>query len=50
VPAVVAPIGTTPSGLSVGAQLLGPLHEDDAAITFAELLADLVGGYQRPPV
>jgi amidase len=49
-PAVAAPIGTTPGGLPVGAQILGPLHEDDTAITFAELLADVVGGYERPPL
>ena len=48
-PAVSAPIGTTPDGLPVGAQIIGPLHEDDTAITFAELLADVVGGYQPPP-
>jgi amidase len=38
-PAVAAPIGRTPGGLPVGAQIVGPLHEDDTAITFAELLA-----------
>jgi amidase len=48
VPAVVAPVGHTPAGLPVGVQLVGPLHEDDTAITFAELLADVVGGYQPP--
>jgi amidase len=47
-PAVAAPIGRTPGGLPVGAQLIGPLHEDDTAITAAELLADLVGGYEPP--
>jgi len=48
-PAVAAPVGRTPSGLPVGAQLVGPLHEDDTAITFAELLGDVTGGYQPPP-
>jgi amidase len=48
-PAVVAPIGRTAGGLPVGAQIIGPLHEDDTAITFAELLADVVGGYEAPP-
>ena len=38
------------NGLPIGAQIIGPLYEDDAAITFAELLADVVGGYQSPPV
>jgi amidase len=49
-PAVVAPVGLTRDGLPVGAQIIGPLYEDDTAITFAELLGDVVGGYQRPPV
>ena len=49
-PAVAAPIGTTPGGLPVGAQIIGPLYEDDTAITFAELLADVVGGFEPPPI
>jgi amidase len=49
-PAVAAPVGRTRDGLPVGAQLLGPLHEDDTPITFAELLGDVVGGYEPPPV
>ncbi|HEY4993688.1 MAG TPA: amidase family protein, partial [Nakamurella sp.] len=49
-PAVVAPIGNTTSGLPVGAQIIGPLYEDDTAVTFAELLAGVVGGYRPPPL
>jgi amidase len=49
-PAVAAPIGKTPGGIPVGAQIIGPLYEDDTAITFAELLADVIGGYQPPPL
>jgi amidase len=49
-PAVSAPIGRTPGGLPVGAQLVGPLHEDNTAITFAERLAEVIGGYQPPPL
>jgi amidase len=49
-PAVAAPIGHTPGGLSVGAQIVGPLYEDDTAITFAELLGDVIGGYDPPPL
>jgi amidase len=49
-PAVVAPIGRTPGGLPVGAQIVGPLYEDDTAVTFAELLADVIGGYEAPPI
>jgi amidase len=47
-PAVVAPIGRTPGGLPVGIQIVGPLFEDNTAITFAELLADVAGGYEPP--
>jgi amidase len=49
-PAVAAPVGRTPGGLPVGAQLIGPSHEDGTAITFAELLGGVVGGYQPPPL
>lgn len=50
-PAVVAPVGrTVAAGLPVGVQIVGPLYEDDTAITFAELLGDVVGGYERPPL
>ncbi len=38
-PALSMPIGRTPDGLPVGAQVIGPWHEDDTAITFAELIA-----------
>ena len=48
-PAVAAPCGRTPGGLPVGVQVVGPPFEDDTAIRFAELLAELTGGYQPPP-
>ena len=48
-PAVAAPVGRTPAGLPVGAQVLGPLFEDDTSITFAGLLGEVTGGYQPPP-
>ena len=48
-PAVAAPIGRTPGELPVGAQIVGPLYEDDTAITFAELFTDVIGGYEPPP-
>ncbi|MEV6270379.1 amidase family protein [Kribbella sp. NPDC051936] len=38
-PALSMPIARTPAGLPIGAQVIGPWHEDDTAITFAELLA-----------
>ena len=49
-PALNAPIGRTAAGLPVGAQLTGPRHEDDTAITFAELAAERIGGFVPPPV
>jgi len=49
-PAVAAPIGRTPGNLPVGAQIIGPLYEDDCAITFAELLCEVIGGYEPPPL
>jgi len=49
-PAVAAPVGRTRRGLPVGAQIIGPIYEDDTAITFAELLGHAVGGYEAPPL
>jgi hypothetical protein len=31
-------------------QIVGPLFEDDTPITFAELLADVTGGFQPPAI
>jgi amidase len=48
-PALSAPV---PAALPVGLQVIGPLFDDDTAITFAELAADVIGGYsppRRPP-
>jgi amidase len=49
-PALAAPVGQTVGGLPVGAQLIGPLHEDDTPLTFAELLSDIAGGFAPPPI
>jgi amidase len=49
-PAAVAPIGRTAGGLPVGVQIIGPLFEDDTAVTFAGLLAELVGDVGTPPL
>lgn len=49
-PAVSAPIGRTPGGLPIGAQIIGPPHEDDTPITFAELATEVLGGYTMPPM
>jgi amidase len=42
-PALSMPGGYTAAGLPVGAQVIGPWHEDDTAITFAELSSTLPG-------
>jgi amidase len=47
-PSLAAPAGRTPAGLPVGVQIIGPRFEDDTAITFAELLAEVSGGFQPP--
>jgi amidase len=49
-PAVMAPIGRTAAGLPVGMQIAAPYLHDRRAIRVAELLADVVGGYEVPPV
>jgi amidase len=49
-PTVVAPVRTTDGGLPIGVQVVGPRYEDDTAMTFAALLAELTGGFQPPPL
>jgi amidase len=48
-PAVAAPVGRTAAGLPVGAQVIGPLFEDDTALSFAGLLGEVTGGFAPPP-
>jgi amidase len=48
-PAVAVPIGRTESGLPVGMQVIAPYLHDRRAIRVAELLTDVVGGYEVPP-
>ena len=48
-PATAAPIGRTATGLPVGVQIVGPYLEDRTTIDFARKLADVIGGYERPP-
>ena len=49
-PATVAPAGLTTEGLPVGIQIVAPFLEDRTAIDVARRLADVVGGYQVPPL
>lgn len=48
-PATSAPIGLTQDGLPVNIQIIGPYLGDKTTIRFAELLAEVRGGFQRPP-
>lgn len=49
-PATVAPIGRTSSGLPVGVQIIGPYLEDMTPIQFAiELEREMLGSYELPP-
>lgn len=48
-PATVAPVGLSASGLPVGMQIVGPALADRTTIAFAQHLADLIGGFAPPP-
>jgi amidase len=47
-PATVAPIGQTSTGLPIGVQIIGPYLEDYTTIRFAELLEQAFGGFVPP--
>ena len=48
-PATVAPIGRSPSGLPIGVQIIGPFLEDRTTIAFAGSLEREFGGFAAPP-
>ena len=48
-PAAVAPVGRTKSGLPVGIQIVGPYLEDRSVIDVARRIGDVVGGFEPPP-
>jgi amidase len=48
-PATSAPVGITSDGLPVNLQIIGPFLGDRTTIRFAELLAEVRGGFQAPP-
>lgn len=48
-PAAVAPVGRTASGLPVGIQIVAPYLEDYTAIDFARRLGEVAGGFEAPP-
>jgi amidase len=47
-PATAIPVGQTPGGLPVGAQLIGPRGADSRTIAIAEAIEDLLGGFVAP--
>ena len=48
-PGTSAPVGFTREGLPAGIQVVGPYLEDRTAIHVAKLVAEVAGGYVRPP-
>jgi amidase len=48
-PATLAPIDRSPTGLPIGVQIIGPYLEDRTTIAFAELLEREFGGFVPPP-
>lgn len=48
-PAMSAPVGVTPDDLPVNIQIIGPHLGDMTTIRFAELLAEVRGGFRKPP-
>jgi amidase len=49
-PATSASVGITVDGLPMNVQIVGPHLGDMTTIRFAELLAEVRGGFQKPPV
>jgi amidase len=47
-PSTAFPVGFTPGGLPIGLQAIGPYLEDRTPIRFAALVAEEIGGFQRP--
>jgi len=48
-PATTMPIGKSPEGLPIGAQIIGGYLEDRTTIAFAELIEREFGGFTPPP-
>ena len=48
-PATAIPIGRSPEGLPIGAQIIGPWLEDRTPIRLAELIEREFGGFAAPP-
>jgi amidase len=48
-PTPAIPLGLSPEGLPVGAQIVGPWLEDRATLRLAELIERAWGGFRPPP-
>ncbi len=48
-PSAVAPVGRTEQGLPVGVQIVSPYLRDRRSVHVAQLLREVVGGYEPPP-
>jgi amidase len=49
-PATVAPIGRSETGLPIGMQIIGPFLEDRTTLAFAALIERKFGGFVPPPL
>ena len=48
-PAITIPLGQDRNGLPIGVLLVGRRWEDERLLAIAERLAEVAGGYRRPP-
>jgi hypothetical protein len=48
-PATIAPIGHSESGLPIGAQIVGGYPEDRTTVAFARMIQREFGGFVPPP-
>jgi amidase len=49
-PATSAPVGVASDGLPVNLQIIGPALGDRTTLRFAQLMAQVRGGFQAPPI
>ncbi len=49
-PSTVIPVGRTASGLPVGMQVVGPYLEDRTSLAAAQLLSEVLGPWEPPPL
>jgi Asp-tRNA(Asn)/Glu-tRNA(Gln) amidotransferase A subunit family amidase len=49
-PAAVVPVGKSPEGLPIGAQIVGRPWEDEAVLAVATKIEEACGGFRPPPI